>query len=81
MEKKNFIEKLREELEMQLRKSCNGVTVKLKYNARRMYVIFPSDRPFVNFIDLDIISESGKVMWVNLEEDHLEVEVKPFYSE
>lgn len=81
MEKKAYLNRLREELELQLRKECPGVTVEIKFCYSRLVVIFPTERKFLHYTDLDSIAEAGQIIWINYKEDHFEVEVRPFCSE
>ena len=81
MEKKIFVERLRNQLEQRVKTFHPNINVKINRDYTQLVVVFP---PVINSIfyqEMDIINQAGRAVWISWIKDHFEVDVRIFYGE
>lgn len=81
MEKKLFIERLRNQLESKMKTFHPNIYVKINRDNTLLVVVFP---PVINSIfyqEMAMINLAGRAVWISWIKDHFEVDVRIFYGE
>lgn len=81
MEKKLFVERLRNQLEQKIKTCHPDITVKINRDYTQLVVVFPPVINAIFYAEMDIINQAGRAVWISFVKDHFEVDVRIFYGE
>lgn len=81
MEKRLFVERLRNQLEQRIKTCHPNIFVKISRDNTQLVVVFPPEINSLFYGDMDIIYQAGRAVWISWIKNHFEVEVKIFYGE